>query len=91
MACVSLYVFLWIPVLGNIERQVTKVRSMILLIPLEICAGVKNIRLLVLSYFITGAENEWIKEGNNNGHYLLINKKYILNNINFYIIFLINN
>ncbi|KAL4470963.1 hypothetical protein ABPG72_013550 [Tetrahymena utriculariae] len=45
-----IYLFIWTPILSNLNKNIEKVRSMILMIPLDICEGVKSIRNLLSKY-----------------------------------------
>ena len=41
------YLVVWVPTLNNIAKEVQRVRSMMLMIPLDICAEVASIRTML--------------------------------------------
>ncbi|KAL4432303.1 hypothetical protein ABPG74_011062 [Tetrahymena malaccensis] len=47
---VLLYLFFWLPVLAALGREVVRIRSMITMIPLEICQQTRLIRELIQNY-----------------------------------------
>ena len=41
---VSLYLTVWVPALNKLSKEVHRVRAMVLMIPLDVCAELKSIR-----------------------------------------------
>jgi len=46
----SIYLFLWLPILSTISKEIVRVRSMILMIPISICSKTKAIKDLLRDY-----------------------------------------
>lgn len=44
------YSLFWVPVLNNVSREIMRVRSMVLMIPLDVCTEVRSIRMMLQSY-----------------------------------------
>jgi hypothetical protein len=47
---VAVYLFLWVPFISNMQRDIQRIRSMILMIPLDLCARVKTIRAMIMDH-----------------------------------------
>lgn len=53
---VMIYLFFWLSAISKVQKEIVRVRSMILMIPLDVCQSLKSIRELVSAYFETASD-----------------------------------